>query len=294
MKVLITGAGGQVGYELVRLAPADYEVVGLSSSELDVTDALAIHAAFERVQPNVVINAAAYTAVDKAESDAARAYAVNRDALGLLGLAANKAQVPLLHISTDYVFPGNATHPYRETDAPGPTGVYGTSKLEGEQLLAKTCHRHLILRTSWVFGAHGHNFVKTMLRLGAERERLAVVADQQGGPTAAASIAQALWCIVARYRREGDLPWGLYHYTGTPACTWHEFASEIFRQATALGMLARAPQVEPIRTEQYPTPARRPAWSVLDCTLIEQTFAVHQEDWRAALSDVLGRLEEGR
>lgn len=291
MKVLITGANGQVGHELLRLAPEGFEVIGLGSSALDITDAGAVAAVFAREQPQLVINAAAYTAVDKAEHEMARAYAVNCDALGLLGQAASKIQAPVLHISTDYVFPGDAERPYSEMDATGPTGVYGASKLAGERLLAQVCPHHLIMRTSWVFAGHGHNFVKSMLRLGRERDTLGVVADQQGGPTSAAGIAQALWHIAARYRRDGALAWGIYHYSGMPACSWHSFACEIFRQATAMGILDRAPHVEPIRTEQYPTPAKRPAWSVLDCALIEQVFALHQEDWRSALSDALSLLQ---
>ena len=290
MRVLITGARGQVGHELLRLAPEGFEVVGLGSGELDISDASAVQRGIAHLRPQLIINAAAYTAVDKAESEPERAYAVNRDGPANLGRAAEQLGIPVLHISTDYVFAGDATQPYREVDATGPTGVYGASKLAGEQALADACSRHLILRTSWVFGAHGNNFVITMLRLGRERSELSVVADQQGCPTSAASIARALWALAEHYRREGKLRWGLYHYSGTPACSWHAFAVEIFRQARQAGLLARQPVVHAIGTAQYPTPARRPAWSVLDCSLLRQAQGIEPADWRVELEAVLAEL----
>lgn len=290
MLVLITGARGQVGYELLRLAPVGFGVIGLGSSELDIADNAAVSREIEHLQPQVIINAAAYTAVDKAEFEPERACAVNRDGPLSLGRAAERLGIPVLHISTDYVFAGDASEPYRESDPTGPTGVYGASKLAGEQALADACSRHLILRTSWVFGAHGNNFVKTMLRLGRERSELSVVADQQGCPTSAASIARALWALVEQYRREGKLHWGLYHYSGTPACSWHAFAVEIFRQAQQAGLLARQPVVHAIGTAQYPTPARRPAWSVLDCSRLRQVFGIEQADWHDELKAVLADL----
>lgn len=291
MRVLVTGVGGQVGHELVRLAPEGVEVFGFGSGELDITDAAQVSAAFERVRPELVINAAAYTAVDRAESESERAYAVNHDGVFLLGQAAQRVAIPVLHISTDYVFAGDARQPYGEQDATGPAGVYGESKLAGEQALAEACERHLILRTSWVFGAHGNNFVKTMLRLGRERDELGVVADQHGGPTSAAGIARTLWLAAQQYREQGALPWGIYHYSGAPACSWYDFACEVFTQAVALGRLARAPRVNAITTDQYPTPAQRPAWSVLNCDKIGSAFAVAQDDWRAELNKLLRELD---
>ena len=290
MRVLITGARGQVGHELLRLAPEGFDVVGLGSGELDISDASAVQREIAHLRPQLIINAAAYTAVDKAESEPERAYAVNRDGPANLGRAAEQLGIPVLHISTDYVFAGDASTPYRESDPTGATGVYGASKLAGEQVLADACSRHLILRTSWVFGAHGNNFVKTMLRLGREREELSVVADQQGCPTSAASIARALWALAEQYRREGKLRWGLYHYSGTPACSWHAFAVEIFRQAQQAGLLARQPVVHAIATAQYPTPARRPAWSVLDCSRLRQVFGIEPADWHDELKAVLADL----
>ena len=293
MRVLITGARGQVGHELLRLAPEGFDVVGLGSGELDISDASAVRREIAHLRPQLIINAAAYTAVDKAEAEPERAYAVNRDGPVNLGRAAEQLGIPVLHISTDYVFAGDASTPYRESDPTGPTGVYGASKLAGEQVLADACSRHLILRASWVFGAHGNNFVKTMLRLGREREELSVVADQQGCPTSAASIARALWALAGQYRREGALRWGLYHYSGTPACSWHAFALEIFRQAQQAGLLARQPVVHAIPTAQYPTPAKRPAWSVLDGSLLRQAHGIEPADWRVELEAVLAELREG-
>lgn len=292
MRVLITGAHGQVGHELMRLAPAEFEALGMGSAELDIADAAQVADVVERVLPNLIINAAAYTAVDKAESEPERAYAVNRDGVAHLAAAAQRLAIPLLHLSTDYVFAGNASAPYSEQDATAPTGVYGASKLAGEQVLIANCRQHMILRTSWVFGAHGHNFVKTMLRLGREREELSVVADQQGCPTSAASIARALWALAQQYRNVGSLRWGLYHYSGIPACSWHEFAQEIFKQAYELGVLLRLPIVHRIATVQYPTPAKRPAWSILDCSRLRNTHGIVPADWRNELRAVLLELAE--
>lgn len=286
MRVLITGAQGQVGHELMRLAPEGMQLSGLSSAQLDITNAAQVAAVVERFQPELIINAAAYTAVDKAESEPERAYAVNRDGVACLA----RAGVPLLHISTDYVFTGDGAEPYLESDATGPAGVYGASKLAGEVALAEVNPRHIILRTAWVFGAHGHNFVKTMLRLGREREELAVVADQLGCPTSAASIAQALWSLALQYREQGSLQWGIYHYAGAPACSWYEFAQEIFRQAHELGMLEPVPVVRAIATADYPTPARRPAFSVLGCSKLNKAHGITQADWRVALGQVLREL----
>lgn len=290
MRVLICGAAGQVGHELVDLSPAWAEVTGLDSTAMDITSEPEVKARLETIRPELIINAAAYTAVDKAESDARRAFAVNRDGVAWLAQGAERLGIPLFHISTDYVFAGDATEPYREDDPTGPTGVYGRSKLEGERVLAASCSRHLILRTSWVFGSHGANFVKTMLRLGREREELAVVDDQLGGPTSAQSIAKALWRLAERYREQGALDWGIYHFSGQPACSWRQFAEEIFRQAVASGLLPRAPEVRPIITAQYPTPARRPAFSVLDCDKMLRVQGVTQADWRVELQRVLAAL----
>lgn len=292
MRVLITGAQGQVGHELMRLAPQGCEIVGMGSAELDISDAARVALVVAELQPHLIINAAAYTAVDKAESELERAWAVNRDGVAHLAIAAERLGIPLLHISTDYVFTGDAREPYRECDPTGPTGVYGASKLGGELELAAKCSRHMILRTSWVFAAQGNNFVKTMLRLGRERDELGVVADQQGCPTSAASIAHALWTLAIQYRDQGSLHWGTYHFSGIPACTWHEFALEIFRQGHKQGLITKMPQVRSIDSAEYPTPAKRPAWSVMDCSKLQVTQGIAQSDWRQDLADVLVELAE--
>lgn len=286
-KVLITGAKGQVGRELIKLAPAGFTVIGLGSTQLDITDQEQVHAAVALHQPNLIINAAAYTAVDKAESDSDNAYAVNEQAVASLAQAAVQADIPLFHISTDYVFDGESTTPYKETDPVNPQSVYGASKLAGEQVLAATHNKHIILRTSWVFGAEGTNFVKTMLRLGKERDELSVVADQRGCPTSAASIAKTLWQLVEKYQQQGSLPWGIYNFTNSPACTWYEFAVEIFQQAKERGVLENTPSVKSITSEEYPTQAKRPAWSVLDCNKIEFLLDKKVALWESELLSAL-------
>lgn len=291
VKVLITGAAGQVGFELVKLAPAGFEVVGYNSSELDITNGQQVQQIVAEKAPALIINAAAYTAVDKAESDAERAYAVNETGVKNLAEAALAIGIPVFHISTDYVFDGTATDPYKETDPVGPTGVYGASKLAGEQVLANSGVKHIILRTSWVFGAEGNNFVKTMLRLGKERDTLGVVADQHGCPTSAASIANVLWQLAQKYTAEGELPWGIYHFSNAPATTWHGFACEIFKQAVEAGFLERAPVVNPIKISDYPTPAKRPAWSVMDCSALENLLVSSVPGWQQELSAVLKQLK---
>lgn len=291
MRILVCGAGGQVGHELVgRAKQYGLEALGMTRDQLDITDAEQVADLVNQVKPGVIINAAAYTHVDNAETHGAEAYAVNRDGAARLAEAAQQASIPLLHISTDYVFSGEARTPYSESDEVAPTGAYGASKLAGEAAIQRAMDQHLILRTSWVYGTHGHNFVKTMLRLGAQRDSLSVVADQFGCPTQAGSIADVLLQLAQRYEQQGALAWGLYHYTGRSPCTWFDFAVEVFRQAEVKGMLAKQPQVSPITTAQYPTPARRPAWSVLDCSKFETTFGIDTLDWHEELSVVLDEL----
>lgn len=293
MRILVCGAGGQVGHELVDRASAHgLEALGMTRGQLDITDAEQVKRVLGQFKPGLIINAAAYTHVDNAEAQAEQAYAVNRDGPACLAETARLAGIPLLHISTDYVFAGDQRTPYKETDEIAPGGVYGASKLAGEVAIQANLTQHVILRTSWVYGVHGHNFVKTMLRLGRQRDALSVVADQHGCPTQAGSIADVLLALASRYKREGTLAWGIYHYSGRSPCTWYDFAVEIFRQGAAKGLLAKAPQVSSITTAQYPTPARRPAWSVLDCTKFETTFGIQTADWHDELSVVLDALAD--
>lgn len=290
-KVLVTGAAGQVGTELLRLAPQRVEVVAYDSAALDITDAGKLQQEFARQQPDLVINAAAYTAVELAQSERERAFAVNARAVEAMAQAAANTGAALFHLSTDYVFAGDGSRPYLEQDCTTPLSVYGASKLAGEQGLAAALPEHLIVRTSWVFGVQGSNFVKTMLRLAAERDQLAVVADQHGCPTSAASIATVLWQLAQRYFAAGSLPWGTYHFCNAPACSWHEFAVEIFRQAQTAGLLVTTPVVTPIAGADYPATAPRPAYSVLDCRKLEQLLGQQVPQWQQELALVLQQLK---
>ncbi|MDX3906787.1 MAG: dTDP-4-dehydrorhamnose reductase [Pigmentiphaga sp.] len=285
MTILVTGAGGQVGRELILRA--SQPVVGMDRSQLDITDPDAVERAITRHGARLVINAAAYTAVDRAESEVAQANAVNRDGVRTLAQACRNAGIPMFHLSTDYVFDGNQPAPYAESDTPHPTGVYGQSKLDGEEELRQRLDQHLILRVSWVFGAYGNNFVRTMLRLGRERPELRVVADQRGGPTHAGAIADALLDLARRHAAGESLPWGTYHYSGTPVVTWHAFAQAIFAEAHAQDLLDRIPAVHAITTADYPTPARRPANSALDNSLAHSRLGLASPDWRTGLREVL-------
>ena len=288
MKILVFGASGQIGREVCRAAwPPRYAILPLDRKAVDITKSAAVSAMLARETPDLVINLAAYTAVDRAESEPGVAWAANCAGAAHIAGACDESATPLVHLSTDYVFDGRKTGPYREEDAVGPLGVYGRSKEAGERAVRAAVARHMILRTAWVFGAYGANFVKTMLRLAAERPVLRVVADQRGCPTAAADIAAALMVIAAHIER-GKAKWGTYHFVGAGATSWHSFAQAIFDQAAP--QLAACPQVEPITTEQYPTPARRPMNSVLDCRKIEEVFGISSPPWRTALATVIREL----
>lgn len=270
-------------------------MTALGSGELDISDEIAVDATLGQLQPHLIINAAAYTAVDRAETDTQRAFEVNGLAPAYLGAAASRLGIPVFHISTDYVFSGKAERPYDEGAEPDPQTAYGRGKLAGELGLARSCPEHLILRTSWVFAAEGSNFVKTMLRLGRERPQLRVVADQLGGPTPARAIAEALWRLATRWNEVGSagFEWGTYHFSGAPTVSWHGFASEIMRQAHACDMLPKSPVVEAITTADFPTPAKRPAYSVLDCSRLTAVHGIDQPDWREGLTQTLNELGAG-
>ncbi|MEQ1742216.1 MAG: dTDP-4-dehydrorhamnose reductase [Candidatus Nitrotoga sp.] len=288
MTVLIIGAAGQLGTELCLRSKAHaHNIVAVNHNELDITNEPSIKALVAHVKPTVIINAAAYTVVDRAETDIATTFAVNRDGSLCLARACTKANIPLLHVSTDYVFDGKKTTPYLETDAPNPQGVYGQSKLEGEIAVATTLDKYITLRTAWVFSATGHNFVRTILRLAKERDELSIVADQTGAPTWAGDIAEVLLDIVDRIHQGKAVTWGLYHYTGSPATTWHAFAEAICEQAFELGMLEKKPFIKPISTSEYPTAAKRPQNSVLACAHIQKELLIPQADWRKGLKQVL-------
>ena len=291
MKWLITGADGQLGRCLQdRLAnKAGHEVKATDAAQLDITDRRAVLDAVSAFAPDVVINAAAYTAVDKAESDEDLACKVNADASGYLAEACEQAGIWFAHVSTDYVFDGSANIAYRETDEVNPCSVYGSTKLQGEQKVEAACSRYFILRTAWVFSEYGNNFVKTMLRLGRERDSLNVVADQFGCPTYAGDIADAI-IVMAEKALKGEVEAGIYHYAGDLAVNWWSFTREIHAQAVATGKMQKAPELGAIPTSAYPTPATRPAFSVLDCSKI-QSLGVKPSDWRAAVAHVLSVVE---
>jgi len=284
--ILVTGAGGQVGTELLaRAAQHGHDVKGLLRSDLDISDAAGVQAAVAKIKPTLIVNAAAYTAVDKAEEDRDAAYAINRDGPANLAVAAKAAGIPLIHISTDYVFDGSKDGAYLESDPVAPLGVYGASKEAGEQAVRAALSEHVIMRTSWVYAAHGANFVKTMLRVGKDRDQLRVVADQFGAPTSAADIADAILTIATRIGDGNRSAWGTYHYTAEGKTSWHGFAEAIF--AGAERVWGRRPEVEAIPASDYPTPAKRPVNSVLDAAKILAAFTVPRRPWQDGLDDVL-------
>lgn len=290
IKALSFGFSGQVATELRRIAGASHDLAlkAVPRAEADLENPRRCAEIIAEAEADIVINAAAYTAVDKAEEEEARALLINGDAPGAMAEAAARRGLPFLHISTDYVFDGGGDRPWRETDPTDPLGVYGRSKRLGEEAIIEAGGPHVILRTAWVFAAHGGNFVKTMLRVGAQRSELTVVDDQRGGPTAAADIASALLTI-ARAWRAGRGESGVFHFCGAPPTTWCGFAREIFARA---GM-PTPPTVRPIATADWPTPAQRPKSSVLDCAKIERVYGVKQPDWRPALAAVLEELRSG-
>ena len=292
MKLLLLGGNGQVGRELRRsLAPLGELLVATregAGTDLvaDFDAPLALGELVRRVAPDVVVNAAAYTAVDRAETDVEAAFRVNAAAPSALACACAREGSLLVHFSTDYVFDGSGTRPYREDDPTAPLGVYGASKLAGEQAIRDSGARHAILRTAWVYAAHGKNFLLTMLRLGAERDGVRVVADQVGAPTPAHWIAD----VTAELVRQGSDASGTWHVTAAGQASWHAFAKALFEEAHAAGLLARLPGVEPITTKEYPTPARRPAYSVLDTGRLRADFGVEPPQWREALRAVIAQL----
>lgn len=293
MTILLLGANGQLGQELRRaLAPLGTIVATTRSGALpdgsacevaDFDQPASLTALLDRVRPTVVVNAAAYTAVDRAEDDREAAFRANAEAPGVLAHWCAQAGVPLVHYSTDYVFDGQGTRPYREDDATAPLGVYGASKLAGEQAIRAAAGRHLIFRTAWVYASHSANFLRTMLRVGAERDVLRVVADQVGTPTPAALIADV---TAQALQHDGALS-GTWHLTAKGETSWHGFAEAIFADAVATGVLPRAPNVEAITTAEYPTPAKRPAYSHLDVAKLEQDFGVSLPSWQEGLKRVI-------
>jgi dTDP-4-dehydrorhamnose reductase len=293
MTILLLGANGQVGHELQRsLAPLG-AVTALDFPEVNFAEPELLREIVRKLRPAIIVNAAAHTAVDKAESEPALAEALNARAPGVLAYEAQLLGAILLHYSTDYVFDGTKDGFWTETDAPNPLSVYGRSKLAGEEAV-RACARHVTFRTSWVIGAHGNNFIKTMLRLACERDSLRVVADQYGAPTSAALLADVTAAILTQMKTApaGDSRWGLYHLVASGETSWHGLAQHLIGYAAAhgAGLKARPETVSPIGTADYPTPATRPANSRLDTSKIRGTFGVNLPNWTVGVNDVLDRI----
>lgn len=284
-KILVTGSNGQLGNELRELASSfpQYEFIFTDVAELSITDSAAVDKMFQELKPAYLINCAAYTAVDKAESEKELNNQINGMAVGILASACQQTGTKLIHISTDYVFNGNASHPLTEDDEVDPVNAYGASKLLGEQLVFENNSQSIIIRTSWVYSFYGNNFVKTMRRLMKERESIGVVNDQVGSPTYAADLAQAVLQIISSGR------WvpGIYNFSNEGVISWFDFANEIKR------LIGSSCVVNPLSTEQFPTPARRPKYSVLNKTKIQQTFSIQLRDWKESLKKCINKLDAG-
>ena len=291
MKILLVGANGQVGREIQDLCKKDHiAIAAFNREQLDITNASDLE---NKLAPCIskntyLVNAAAYTAVDKAEDESELAFSVNRDAVANLAHFAKQHNIPLIHISTDYVFAGDKEGVYVETDIPQPTGVYGASKLAGEIVLQKTLPQHIILRVSWVFGQYGKNFVKTILRLADEQEKLRIVADQQGNPTGAAHIAAVIINIVKQLDT-GSTAWGTYHYCDSPSTSWFNFTQSIVKTAQHIKPL-KVKEIQPISTSEFPTKAKRPMNSRLNCDKIKKVFGIDQAEWQDELDTVIKRV----
>jgi dTDP-4-dehydrorhamnose reductase len=285
MRILVTGSKGQVGHCLKQQLSdmKDVSFLAVDRDELDITNKVDVFKVVNDFKPNIIINAAAHTAVDKAETEPELSFSINADGPKYLAEAAEAVGAAILHISTDYVFEGNKTGEYVETDPTNPQGVYGESKLAGEQAVIKACSKHIILRTAWVFGESGNNFVKTMLRLAKDRGELSIVGDQFGGPTYAGDVAKALILISKEIHSQRAIDYGIYHYSGLPHVSWFEFANDIFDCAINEGLIEMKPKLISIKTDQYPTPAKRPSNSRMSTEKITKSFAIEASPWASAL-----------
>jgi len=293
-RILLSGANGQLGWELNRTLSSQYEVHAVERSKLDLTDSNQIRQRVSEIKPDIIINAAAYTAVDKAEEESELAFAVNAEAPAILAEEAARIDAALIHYSTDYVFDGSGDQPWREEDRPAPLNVYGKSKLAGEQAITTSGVPHLIFRTSWVYGTHGHNFVKTILRLAAEKDEMNIIDDQIGAPTSAAFLANTIAQILNQLK---DNPKkgiaensGTYHLCCSGETSWHGFASEIVRLAEQNDIHLALKTIHPIPTSAYPTPAQRPKNSRLDCTRLNNLFGLQPVAWQTALAQALPHI----
>ncbi|MBY8300771.1 dTDP-4-dehydrorhamnose reductase [Vibrio fluvialis] len=295
MRILVTGSSGQVGSSLIELLEKETDInyLPLNRSELDITNFDSVEKVVLGFHPDVIVNTAAYTAVDKAELEPEQAYAINSQGVKHLALAAEKINATVVHLSTDYVFSGDKDGLYSESDLPEPLSIYGKSKLDGERELIQCCRKHIILRTAWVFGEHGNNFVKTMLRLAKKESTLSIVSDQFGGPTYAGDIAKAIVNIIRKIPSNPKPRYGVYHYSGFPYVSWSEFAKVIFEKAREEGFIDKTPKVNSIKSHEYPTLATRPSNSRLDTYKINNEFGIKMSDWIAALSSLENFKYEG-
>jgi len=295
IKILITGAHGQLGQDVAStLKSGGFDTSCHGREALDIRDKGAVFSIIEDESPGIIVNCAAYTKVDLAEKERERAFAINEEGARNLALAGRAVGAVVIHISTDFVFDGDKGVPYKEDDRTNPLGVYGKSKLAGEEAIRESCERYIIIRTSWLYGVHGSNFVKTILRLAGERDVLSVVSDQMGSPTWTVDLAHLITVIAGAIRGRRALPFGLYHYSDEGVISWYDFAVAIVEEARALGIQLKCGSVEPIPTAAYPTPAARPAYSALETAKIKTTLALEIPHWRISLRGMIKEfLREG-
>jgi dTDP-4-dehydrorhamnose reductase len=290
MKILITGSEGQLGWELLRQAAFfNIEAVGLDLPHLDITDESSIKKIFKKHKPDMLVNAAAYTNVDRAETDKKACFAVNVSGPEKLAAVCRNNGIPMIHISTDYVFNGAGKIPYSEKSRVKPVNIYGQSKADGEKSVRNVLDNHIILRTSWLYGVHGQNFVKTVLKLGKEKEVIGIVSDQFGSPTSAADLAETILAIASRIMNKSEIAYGTYHYCGEGITSWHGFAEAIIETVKTYSPVITH-HIKPLTTGEYPTKARRPAFSALDCSLIYNKFGIIPKPWRKSLEAVIWRI----
>lgn len=294
MRVLVVGSNGMLGRDLMStLVQTEYTVFGLDIPQIDITRQHALSAVVQGLSPALIINCAGYTAVDKAEQETELAFSINRAGSANLATVCHDQSIPLIHISTDYVFDGTGRRPYRESDLASPIGVYGRSKWEGEEGVRDRLREHLIVRTAWLYGVQGNNFVKTILRLSREKEQIRVVADQFGCPTWARDLAEGLVRMATLISDDpASVQWGTYHFCGQGQTTWHGFAEAIVAEGRRREAL-KVQQVVPVTTAEYPTPAARPSWSVLDCRKLEENFGIVPRPWQTGLSEMMEELYRG-
>ena len=293
MKILITGSHGQLGRELFQEGQIwDFDILAPSHQQMDIADNKAVKNFIGLHQPSCVINAAAYTQVDQAEIEESLAFAINKTGGTNLAQICKKNEIPLFQVSTDYVFDGQKKTPYHESDPISPIGVYGRSKAAGEIEIRSNLEEHIIIRTSWLYGIHGQNFVKTMLKLAATKENIKVVSDQYGSPTSAEELAKAIIALANKWRQQSAVAWGTYHYCGRGIVSWHEFAETIVEMARRYGEV-KTNRVEPITSADYPTKAKRPKFSALDCNLIKKNFGITPKPWRESLKSTIETLFKG-